>query len=168
MVEVTPTVVVPEVTPVTPTPADPKATKQEVLRELSKELGINVFEAEGLRKVKELIDSQKSEQDKLQERLTAYEAKEVEWQKESLNYKAKLEASKLGIHPDYMEDALKLAGNEPDKLAEVIKKYPMFKTKEGIKIGVQEPLGTKQPTGNSDAEAYMAKDPRYAKYYKKK
>lgn len=139
-------------------------TKQEVLRELSKELGINVFEADGLKQVKALIDAQKSEQEKLQETLEAYKTKEAEWQKQELTYKTKLKATELGIHADNLEDALKLAENDPEKLADVIKKYPMFKNKDGIKIGVQSPTGAKPPTANTEAEAYMAQNARYRKY----
>ena len=145
-------------------PVDPKAARQEALRDLSKELGVNLFEAEGLQKVKELLDSQKSEQEKLQETLKAYEEKEATWQKQELTYKTQLEASKLGIHSDYVEDALKLAEYDPSKLADVIKKYPMFKNKDGIKIGVQNPGGTKPPSANTEAEAYMAQNARYRKY----
>ena len=139
-------------------------TKQEVLRELSKELGINVFEADGLKQVKALIDAQKSEQEKLQETLEAYKTKEAEWQKQELTYKTRLKATELGIHSDNLEDALKLAEYDPEKLADVIKKYPMFKNKDGIKIGVQNPGGTKPPSANTEAEAYMAQNARYRKY----
>ena len=165
---------VPNVNEPTPAPkveetkVDPKAARQEILRELSSELGVNLFEAEGLKQVKSLIDSQKSEQEKLQETLKAYEQKEATWQKEALAYKTKLKASELGIHADHLEDALKLAENDPEKLVNVVKKYPMFKTKDGITIGVQNPTETKPPTDNTEAEAYMAKDPRYQKYLKTK
>lgn len=151
--------VTPEVKPV-----DPKVARREVLLDLSKELGVNVFEAEGLQKVKELLDSQKTEQEKLQEQLKAYEEEKATWHKQELAYKTQLEASKLGIHSDYVEDALKLAEYDPSKLADVIKKYPMFKNKDGIKIGVQNPTGTKPPSANTEAEAYMAQNARYRKY----
>ena len=141
-------------------------TKNDIIRELSKELGVNVFEKEGMQQVKELLESQKTEQQKLQEKLQAYEEEKATWQKQELNYKTKLKASELGIHNDHLEDALKLAENDPEKLVEVVKKYPMFKTKEGITIGVQNPTGTKPPTNNTEAEAYMANDPRYRKWLK--
>jgi len=141
-------------------------TKNDIIRELSKELGVNVFEKEGMQQVKELLESQKTEQQKLQEKLQAYEEEKATWQKQELNYKTKLKASELGIHNDHLEDALKLAENDPEKLVEVVKKYPMFKTKEGITIGVQNPTGTKPPTNNTEAEAYMASDPRYRKWLK--
>lgn len=147
-------------------PIDPKLARQEALRELSKELGVNLFEADGLKQVKELLDSQKSEQQKLQEKLEAYKEKEATWQKQELTYKTKLKASELGIHTDHLEDALKLAEFDPEKLADVVKKYPMFKTKDGITIGVQNPSGTKPPTDNTEVEAYMAQNPRYRKYLK--
>ena len=162
----------PEEPEVEPTQVDAEEiktkTKNEVLRDLSKELGINVFEAEGLQKVKSLIDSQKTEQEKMQEQLSKYEEQQSQWEKERLEYQSKLKASELGIHPDNMEDALKLAEGKPENLANVVKKYPMFKTKEGIKIGVQNPSNATQPNDKSEAEAFMARDPRYKNYINKK
>lgn len=142
-------------------------TKTEVLRDLSKELGVNVFETEGLQKVKELIDSQKTEQEKMQEKLQTYEQERDQWQKEKTNYESKLKASELGIHPNNLEDALKLAEGNPDNLEKVIKKYPIFKSKEGVKIGMQNPNNNQEPTDKSEVEDYMSKNPIYKKYYKK-
>lgn len=163
------TVTVPEVTPqaVTPATPDPKVARQEALRELSKELGVNLFEAEGLKKVKEILDSQKSEQDKLQDKIKAHEAEKAAWSAEKLAYESKLKASQLGIQPEFVEDALKLAGNDPTKLEDVIKKYPIFKGSGQIKVGLQDPKQTTAPNGATEVEAYMAKDPRYQKYYSK-
>lgn len=165
----TPTVITPEVPPAVVTPAtpDPKVARQEALRELSKELGVNLFEAEGLKKVKEIIDGQKTEQEKLAEKVKTYEAERATWQAEKLNYESKLKASQLGINPELVEDALKLAGNDPTKLEEVIKKYPVFKGSGQIKVGLQDPKQTTPPNGATEAEAYMANDPRYRKYYSK-
>jgi len=146
-------------------------SKKEALRDLSKELGINAFEPTELKaKFDEFNtwkDSQKSEQDKLQEALDAYKAKEAEWQSNKLKIESELEASKLGIHPDNIEDVLKLAGGDPAKLADVVKKYPIFKAEAGITIGLQNPLNDKTPSGMSEVEAYMAKDPKYRNYIKK-
>ena len=138
--------------------------KQELLRELSKEYGVNLFEAEGIAKFKEYQDSQKTEQDKLQEQITQFEVKETEWLKEKNDYASKLEASKLGIPQDKIEDALKLAGGDVKELANVIKKYPIFQSKDGIKIGVQESTTFSNPTGDTEVLEYMSRNP---KIYKK-
>lgn len=139
-------------------------TKQELLRELSKEYGVNLFEAEGIAKFKEYQDSQKSEQDKLQEELELLNSEKAKWLEEKNEYASKLEASKLGIPQDKVEDALKLAGGDVSKLAEVVKKYPIFQNKDGIKIGVQETSTFQAPSGKTEAEQYMANNP---KIYKK-
>src|SRR6056297_643138 len=136
-------------------------SKKEILRELSKEVGLNLFEPEGLEKLKSLVDSQKTEQEKLQEKLSSYEEEKSTWEKQRNEYEAKLKASELGIKGEYLEDALKLANNDPNNLTEVIKKYPVFKSKGNISIGTQDPYNNSQPSGNSDAEAYMANDPKY-------
>ena len=137
--------------------------KQELLRELSKEYGVNLFEAEGLQKFKEYQDSQKTEKDKLQEQIKQFEAKESEWLKEKNEIASKLEASKLGIPQDKIEDALKLAGGDVKELANVIKKYPIFQSKDGIKIGVQETNTFQNPTGDTEVQQYMADNPRIYK-----
>ena len=146
-------------------------TKQDIMRELSKEYGMNLFDVEGLQQFKEYQDSQKTEQQKLQEQLKALNDEKAQWESSKLEYESKLKASELGIKAEYLEDALKLADNDPAKLAEVIKKYPSFKTTGDVRIGVQNPNNSATPTGNSEVEEYMAKtygnNPSYAKYIKK-
>jgi len=145
---------------------EPKPDRTQILRELSKETGLNLFDAEGLKKLKDLQESQKTEQEKLQEQLEFYKNKETEWQKSKLDYESKLKASELGIKSDLLTDALKLAEGNPDNLEEVIKRYPMFKSTEGIKIGLQE-KEIKPPNQDSEIEAYMASNPIYKNYRKK-
>ena len=153
---------------VEPTVETKQPTKQDIMRELSKEYGMNLFDVEGLKQFKEYTESQKTEQQKLQEKLQAYENEKAQWESSKLEYEAKLKASELGIKSDALEDALKLAGNDPNKLAEVIEKYPVFKKTSDVRIGVQETTNSFRPTGNAEAEAYMAGNPLYENYYKKK
>ena len=157
----------------TPKPNEetPQPSRKEIMREISKELGLNIFEAEGMQKVKSLIDSQKTEQEKLQERLQTFEQEKEEWQKEKTAYESKLKASELGIKGEYLEDALKLAEGNPDNLAEVVKKYPVFKQDKNISIGRQDPNNNQTPKGNTEAEQYLAEqaktNPAFAKYLKR-
>lgn len=165
---VEPETVEPKVEPKVETEKTP--SRNEVLRDLSKELGVNLFEAEGMQQVKELVESQKTEQQKLQEKLDAYEQEKTQWQNTKLEYEAKLKASELGIKSEYLEDALKLANNEPDKLGEVIKKYPIFKQTGDVRIGVQNPNENHAPTGDTEVEQYLAEraktNPAFKKYLK--
>jgi hypothetical protein len=146
-------------------------TKQELLREMSKEYGVNLFDVEGLQAFKEYTEAQKTEQQKLQEQLVAYEEEKAQLQSKQLEYQAQLEAVKLGISVDKVQDALKLADNDPTKLVEVLKKYPTFQSGKGVQIGVQNPNNNNQPTGNTEAESYLAEkaklNPQYAKYLRK-
>lgn len=142
--------------------AELKATnKTEALRELSKELGINAFEPEELKnKFNEFTTwqtNQKSEQEKLQEQVNLYETEKTTWGKEKANLNSKLKASELGIPQDKLEDALKLAGGNPEALAEVVKKYPIFVSKDGIKIGVTLPNDKQDMSGLSEQDKYMEK-----------
>ena len=162
------TVVEPVVEPVvTEVVEQPTPTKNELLRELSKEYGVNLFEPKGIEAFKEFQDSQKSELEKQQEILNSYKEKEQSWQTKELEYQSKLEASKLNINPANMDDALKLAGGDPKELANVIKKYPMFVkgATGGITIGVNETSDNNGVTGMTDAEAYRAANPNIYKNY---
>lgn len=148
-----------------PTP-DPKQVRNDIMRELSKEYGFNLFDAEGITQYKKYLDSQKTEHEKVQEEINTLKTEREAWVQEKSNLLAKLKASELGISSENLEDALKLAGGDPEKLPDVIKKYPIFKAKEGIKIGIQGNQGT-PPTGNTEVEEYMKSNPIYAKYLKK-
>ena len=156
----------PIVEPVVEPVVEPKApTKNELLREMSKEYGLDMFDVKGIQKLKEIQDSQKTDLEKATELIESYKTKEVEWSNKENEFQSKLKASELGIPQDKLEDALKLAGGDPTKLDEVIKKYPTFVSKEGIKIGVTEPNNFQDPKGMSDMEKYMADNPQI---YKKK
>jgi hypothetical protein len=153
--------------------AELKATsKKDALRDLSKELGINAFEPTELKAKFDEYNKWKADQttdlEKLQGEIDSYKAKETEWQSKELGFNSKLQASTLGIPADKLDDALKLAGGDPTKLGEVIKKYPVFVSKEGIKIGVTTPNQNKNPDGLTEQELYMAQNPKlYGKYGQK-
>lgn len=158
--------------PADPPPSDPPApTRNEIMRELSKEYGFNLFDAEGVKAFKEFQASQKTDLEKAQEAIAAFEQQKAEWQTEKTSYDAKLKAIELGIPIDLVGDALKLADGDVTKLDEVIKKYPNFRTKDGIKIGVVDPKGDPPPSGKSEVEQYMAdkySHPKYKPYVKTK
>lgn len=147
-------------------------SKKEALRDLSKELGINPFEPSELKakfdEFNKWQTDQKSEQEVLQEQLNSYKTKETEWQSKQLEYASKLEALKLNIADENIEDAMKLAGGDPSKLADVIKKYPVFKSKTGITIGVNNNNEQRQPGDLTEEQKYMAANPKlYGKYLPK-
>jgi len=149
--------------------AELKATnKKEALRELSKELGINAFEPAELKtKFNEFTtwqNDQKTEQEKLQAKVDLLDKEKTDWQSKQLNYETQIEASKQGIAVDNIDDAMKLAGGDPSKLAEVVKKYPVFASKEGITIGVTN-LNNTPPGGGTEVDQYMAKNYKNNPYY---
>ncbi len=141
------------------------------MREISKEYGINAFEPKELKdKFNEFAKwqtDQKSEQEKLQEKADLLDKEKTEWNKKEIGYQTQIEASKLGIGKDHIEDAMALAGGDPTMLEEIVKKYPMFKSKEVITIGVH---GNQQrtPGSKTEAEEYMAKNYQDSPYYHSK
>ena len=152
--------------------AELRATvKKEALRDLSKDLGINAFEPSELKakfdEFKTWQDGQKSEQDKLQEQLDAYKLKETAWESSKLESQGKMEAMRLNIADDNLADALKLAGGDPSKLEEVVKKYPMLKAEKGIKIGTSNINEKSNLEGLSEEEKYMRQNKKiYGNYIK--
>lgn len=153
------------------TVTEQQPTKKDLLREISKDLGINAFEPS---EVKAKFDefnawkeSQKTEQEKLAEQVNTYQTQLENYQKEIQQYEAKLKASELGIDTSKLEDALKLADYDTNKLNDVVKKYPSFLASSGVKIGLGN-QSQKPPTSNTEVEAFMANDPKYANYLKTK
>lgn len=144
-------------------------SKTELLREISKEYGFNAFEPEEVKKQLSEFNEWKKSQ------LTERERKELELKqtKEELSkrealvreYEAKLQATSLGIAPDKLEDALVLAGNDPSRLEEVVKKYPIFKSAGDVTIGLSNDR-TPPPSKDTEVEKYLEKY-KNSRYYKK-
>ena len=88
---------------------DPKKEKDRILREMSKEYGVNLYSAEGLAKFKEFQDANKTEQEKLQDQLNSLTEKETEFKSKEETYQAQIAALQLGISEDKLNDALALA-----------------------------------------------------------
>jgi len=83
--------------------------KNELLRELSKEYGISLFDAEGIQKFKEYQDSQKSEAQKLQEKAALYETEVNTYKSKTESLEVQIAAMRLGITEDKIQDAVVLA-----------------------------------------------------------
>lgn len=120
-----------------------KKIKNETLRELSQEFEFNAFEPEEvktkLKEFKEWQEAQKSEQQKLQEQLSSYEAKLAEVEKEKTNMALKFEATRLNINEEKLDKALKLADGDLSKLPEVVKEFPsLLKQKQEVRVNLRQ------------------------------
>lgn len=129
-----------------------KSLRTEIYKDISKEYGFNAFEPsevkQKLSELKQWQDSQKTEQEKLQDRLNTYETKETEWKKEKSELLTTFEATKLNIDPDKIDKALKLADGDPTKLEDVIKEFPSFVSTKKKKVDVT----LNQNKGNTNNE----------------
>lgn len=148
-------------------PQEPTLTKNDILRELSKEHEVNLFDVEGLKQFKEFTESQKTDLEKAQAKITELETQKSQWESTKEKWDNEKKARELGIASEHLEDALKLANNNPDNLQDVLKKYPMFKGQSNVTIGVTDPNNNNAPSGLSEAEKYMAKNPKLYKHYTK-
>lgn len=103
-------------------------TRKEVLRDLSKELGINAFDPnevkEKFKEYDEFKKNQLTEQERLEADLKSYKEKEEQWAKKETTYEAKFKAIEIGIDTEKIDKALKLADGNVDLLGEVAKEFP--------------------------------------------
>lgn len=106
---------------------------------LLKQLGVSDFKSakEGLEKLKEIQDSQKTEAEKQAERLQEFETQNQTLSSENETLKAQISAMKLGVNADSVPDVVALAKNyvsdEVDMNAAmqmVVEKYPHFKEQQ--------------------------------------
>jgi hypothetical protein len=146
-------------------------SKTELLREMSKEYGVNLFDAEGLAKFKEYQESLKTEQEKLQDKLNEYTEKENTYKKQLEEKEAQVAALRLGLPDENLNDALVLAKNYmqngesiSEGLAKVKEKYAgLFNAKKGsdtrIVVGTQyEDDSTQQENLDPALARYLAKN----------
>lgn len=147
-----------EVKEVTETVTDEKQVKEitynDYRKELSKELGINMFDKDGMKQLKSILtehneykESQKTTQEKAQERLTGYETREKEWATKSQEYDSKIAGLELDINPSFLNDAMTLAKSNTedisikDKLSKVLERYPNFKGPSDGKVKAKVEIG---------------------------
>lgn len=145
-------------------PAEEKVKSTEVLRTLSKQFGVNLFEPDG---VKALTDKLAKEQGEITTLKTNHDTlfKTVEEYKvKEQDYELKFEALSLGFQAGDLQDVLVLAknyakdGNIKEGLKKVQEKYAKaFSTQIGK---VKEINDTEKLT---EAERYMRKNPKYNK-----
>ncbi|PIC65342.1 hypothetical protein CSV79_01595 [Sporosarcina sp. P13] len=145
----------PPTPPVETPPTEPKSFSQDdvnnlIAREtkkqqekMLKDLGIEDFKGakEGLAKLKEFQDAQKTESERQAEALKEFETKNGTLSSENETLKAQLSAMKAGVIAESIEDVVVLAktmvNDETDMnaaIAKVVEKYPQF-----AKAAEQEP-----------------------------
>lgn len=122
--------------------------KKKATEKILRDLGIDDFEnaKEGLKKFKEWQESQKSEAQKLSDRLQALEKEKGSLSEENERLKAQLSALKAGVKADSVEDVVVLARNyisddvDMDQaIQKVLEKYPHFKAQQQQEQQQQDP-----------------------------
>lgn len=167
---VTETEPIQEVTQPVVTETKPALDRNQILREMSKEYGINLYSAEGLAAFKKFQDDNKTEQEKLQDQLNSLKEKENEYKTKEESYQAQIAALQLGISEDKLNDALALAKINmtegqtiKDGLAAVKAKYGdtfgrVKSTQTEVVIGTQiDHESGDHPTVDEPLARYLAK-----------
>lgn len=85
-----------------------KPNRNEILRELSKELGVNLFDVEGLKELKNLKDDHASQIETIKKELDEIKSRELKAQQEADNARLETLRMKYNIDPDKFKDFLVL------------------------------------------------------------
>jgi hypothetical protein len=150
-----------------------KSNATEVLRELSKQFSVNLFEEGGL----ETLKGKWQEKETV---LTSTKAELDTLSKEKLNftqlendYKVQIEALGMGFGQESLEEVLALAkvhakGNPIQEGLKIVKeKYGnVFTVAESIGLQHNDVKGDKPNIPRTEQEQYMAKNPLYANFDK--
>ena len=123
--------------------------KRQGRESVYKELGIDVNDSKMVELIKNFIGSQKTSEQVQQEEAAAAAAKIAEAEHKAYIAEVKVEAMKLGVSPEYVDDAvtLSLAKKTDDSdiksiVAELKSKYPMWFTTTEEKGGPAGQKGT--------------------------
>lgn len=145
--------------------------KNQLLREMSKEYGVNLYSAEGLAEFKKFQDANKTEQEKLQDKLNSLEEKENEYKVKEQTYQAQIAALQLGISEDKLEDALALAKINMTEGQTIKQGLEAVKAKYGDTFGKPKGKSTEVIVGTQQEQAesgHVEVDEALARYLKNK
>lgn len=151
-----------------------KLNPKDVLRDLSKEYGVNLFEESGLQQFKEKLSSTHKELETLKGSTAQYDAQLKEYQAKEQDYQIKIDALGLGFRADNLDEVLALAKVNTkegqtlqDGLKVVKERYgSVFTSQKGIGTQHNDMKGDKPDLPKSEAEAYLNSNPRYRAYQK--
>ena len=146
-------------------------SKNDLLRDMSKEYGVNLFDAEGLAKFKEYQEAQKTEQERLQEKVESFNAEKLEFNTKIEAQEARIAGLELGIDTDKLNDAIALAKNNIKEGQSIRDGLKLIKEKYGDTFGKTKGTNTEVVVGTQQAEdmgTQVELDPALAAYLKQK
>lgn len=161
-----------ETKPVVETPTSVKPS--EVLRDLSKHFGVNLFDADGLPQLKEKLTTQSNEHKTLQETVQALTGETQTLKQKAQDYEIHIEALGMGFKPETLTEVLALAKVNVNDGQSITDGLKTVKEKYGSVFVLQQQIGTqfndikgdKQKIAKSDQEAYMAQSKAVQKWDK--
>lgn len=154
----------------TETSTETKKSSAEILRELSKQYSVNLFEEDGLQTFNEKFTSINQELNAEKEARAKAEAAIKAFEAEKAETNVKIEALSLGFTSENLEEAIALAkvyakdGNIADGLKKAKEKFGSVLAGN---IGTQfnDMKGEKPDVPKSEIEKYMAANPQKYKNY---
>lgn len=158
------------------TPADKKGgvSSKDVVRQLSKEFGVNLYAEDGIAQLKQKIGTHQNEASIYKSKVEAYEKEIGEYKTKYSTLETQHEALKLGFPSDKLNDVIALANAKKKPDQTIVDGLQLVKQDYGhvfglsgagsIGIGHQTP----PPAHKTEAERYMAKNPQYQRFLKQK
>ena len=161
-----------EFKPVVETPTSVKPS--EVLRDLSKHFGVNLFDADGLPQLKEKLTTQSNEHKSLQETVQALTGETQTLRQKEQDYQIHIEALGMGFKPETLTEVLALAKvnvndgqSITDGLKAVKEKYgSVFVLQQQIGMQFNDIKGDKEKIAKTDQERYMSQSKAVQKWEK--
>ncbi len=150
-----------------------KVKSTEVVRELAKKFGVNLFEEGGLQALEEKLNAKETEYTNTQTRLKELTEKETLFAQKEQEYQVKLEALGMGFTADNLEEVLALAKvhakDNPisDGLKIVKEKYGKVFA-NNVDIGLLHNDGNKEKPdiAKTEQEKYLSQSPAVRAYNK--
>lgn len=161
-VEATETTKVTETTP----QEKEKVKSSEVLRELSKKYGVNLFEPDGIKAFEDMVAKKEVEADTWKSKHNTLEATYNSTSKQIEDYKVQIEALGMGFKRENLDEVMALAKVNTKEGQSIVEGLKVVKSKYGNvfgsgNIGTQKrDLGGEQPDQpRNEVEKYMAQSP---------
>jgi len=154
----------------TPTSVKPS----DVLRDLSKQFSVNLFDANGFSQLKEKLATQSQEYKTLQETVDALKGETQTLRQKEQDYQIHIEALGMGFKPETLTEVLALAKvnvndgqSITDGLKAVKEKYgSVFVLQQQIGMQFNDIKGDKEKIAKTDQERYMSQSKAVQKWEK--
>lgn len=151
-----------------------KVSSTEIVRTLSKKFGIDLFKPENIEAFEDMVGKKDTELETYKTKVSSHTENEKLFAQKEEKYQVQIEALKLGIKEDKIDEAVALAKvkikegqNLSDGLKLVAKEYGnIFTTPKQVGMQFRDVPGDDPDVAKSEAEKYLNKSTAYQAWQK--